>query len=214
MTKFLSFIFFLVTTINFAQIIEEEILYYPQPIQSEPCYYTSYTISANGEIENLQTEAIMVEEWTTPSSGRVIDFTLLKTKDDLILLVEIHEDAEDILQPICFGSSTSIELKLKNGLTVKLPQIGPKRCGYVNIADDSAPYYNITNFSYFKISIENAKKLQASEVNLANISSTKYDLDFVFKSELYDEVNDILIYPEFYFISELDCMLNPILPED
>ncbi|WP_188457507.1 hypothetical protein [Psychroflexus planctonicus] len=196
-----------------SQILSEEV-YYPQPLETEPCYYTSYSLNTNGEIETLQTEAVMVEEWTTPLRGRIIDFTLLKADDNLILLVEIHEDAQEVLQPICFGSKTKITFELSNGKKVTLPQFGPKRCGYVNIADDESPYYNITNLGYFLISENAANKLLTSETYLGSINSNNYNLDFVFKSEIYDEVNEMMIYPELYFLSELQCMLNPILPKD
>lgn len=211
---FLSVIFILVSVLQLnSQIISEDV-YYPQPLEVEPCYYSSYSLNARGEIENLQTEAVMVEEWTTPVKGRIVDFTLIKADQDLILLVEIHEDAEAKLQPICFGSKTKIQFELKNGKKVSLPQVGPKRCGYVNIANDEAPYYNITNLGYFLISEQAAKQLLVSEAYLANLSANNYELTFVFKSEIYDEVNDLVLYPELYFISELECMLNPILPKD
>lgn len=214
MKKLLSIFFLLGSFAELhSQIVAEE-EYYPQPLEVEPCYYSSYSLNANGEIENLQTESVMVEEWTTPVRGRVIDFTLIKAKEDLILLVEIHEDAENKLQPICFGSKSKIELNLKNGNTVRLLQYGPKQCGYVNIADDETPYYNITNLSYFLIPETAAQQLLSSESYLGSISTTNYKLDFVFKSEIYDEVNDMMIFPELYFISELECMLNPILPKD
>jgi len=214
MKKQLSLLFLLGCIFHLqSQIVSEEV-YYPQPLKVEPCYYTSYRLNANGEVENLQTEAVMVEELTTPIRGRIIDFTLIKANQDLILLVEIHEDAEAKLQPICFGSKTKIEFKLENGDKISLPQIGPKRCGYVNIADDEAPYYNITNLAYFSISDDAAKQLMSSKTYLGSLLSNQYELDFVFKSEIYDEVNDLMIYPELYFISELECMLNPIIPKD
>lgn len=215
MKKLFSILVFLGSFAEFhSQIIAEEEEYYPQPLEVEPCYYSSYSLNANGKIENLQTEPVMVEEWTTPVRGRIIDFTLIKAKEDLILLIEIHEDAENKLQPICFGSKTKIELKLKNGNKVVLPQIGPKRCGYVNIADDEKPYYNITNLGYFLISKDAANQLLASEVNIGKIKAVNYELDFIFNTEIYDEVNDMFIFPELYFISELECMLNPVLTED
>ena len=208
-----SFSFLCCIYVGNAQVTEQEDTY-PQPLEVEPCYFSSYSINSNGEVENLQTESVMIEEWTTPIRGRIIDFTLIKASKDLILLVEIHEDAGAKLQPICFGSKTKIEFKLENGKTVSLPQIGPKRCGYLNIADDEAPYYNITNLAYFSISDDAAKQLMSSKTYLGSLLSNQYELDFVFKSEIYDEVNDLMIYPELYFISELECMLNPIIPKD
>lgn len=212
-TLFILFLFIQIIA-TYAQILETEIYHYPQPPEIEPCYYSSYTLNARGKIENLQTESVMVEEWTTPKRGRLIDFTLLKSDNSLILLVEIHEDAEEKLQPICFGSKTKIQFELRDGSQVTLPQIGPKRCGFVNIANDETPYYNITNLGYFLISENAAKKLLNSETYLGKITTKNYELTFVFKSEIYDEVNDIMVYPELYFISELDCMLNPVLPKD
>lgn len=196
-----------------AQIVEEEV-YYPQPLEDEPCYYSSYSLNTKGEIENLQTEPVMMEAWTTPIRGRIIDFTMLKVELDLLLMVEIHKDAEEVLQPQCFGRATTIEFDLRNGMQVTLPYFGTKQCGYINTADDEAPYYNITNIAYFLISEENAEKLLSSELNLASLKSTNYELNFVVESELYDEVNDMLFYPELYFISELECMLYPKLPKE
>lgn len=194
-----------------SQVVEEEKSYYPQPVEAQPCMYSSYTLNGNGNIENLQTEAVMVEQWITPIKGRVIDFTLLKVEQDVILLVEIHKDAEGKLQPQCFGSKTIIEFSLKNGETVKLSQYGPKQCGYINTADEDVPYYNITNFAYFLISDNAAKKLLSSEVNFCQINAANYELKFVMASEIYDEINEMTIYPELYFLSELDCLLNPKL---
>lgn len=196
-----------------AQILEEEV-FYPQPVAPAPCVYSSYSLNSSGEIENLQTEAVMVEEWTTPLKGRIIDFTLLKVEKDLLLLVEIHSDAEAVLQPHCFGSKSSIQFDLRNGKQVTLPQFGAKQCGFINTADEEAPYYNITNMVYFSINEVAARQLLSSEVYLATIKSLNYELSFVLASELYDEVNDMYIYPELYFISELDCMLNPVLSKE
>jgi hypothetical protein len=213
--KYINYIVLLFTFgIGYAQQPDENITYYPQPLPPEPCYYSSYSLDKKGNVENLQTEPVMVEEWVTPNSGRIVDFTLVRSQDDLILIVEIHQDAKESLQPVCFGRKTQITFTLKNGQKVTLPQIGLKRCGFVNVADEENNYYNITNLSYFKISNENAERLKASELNLASIESSKYKLDFVIRSEIYDEVNDMYLYPEFYFISELDCMLNPTLPRN
>jgi len=174
--------------------------------EHDECLYLAFNQNKKGEIEFIQTEPVMVEEWTTPLRGRVIDFSLLYSNEQIILYIEITEDAEENLSPICIGNNSRITFRLKNGKYVNLPQIGEKLCGFVN--EKEASYTNITNRGFFLLNSKNIKDLQESEVYIASLQSKKYQLDFIFRSELYDEVNDYYVYPELYFMSELDCVLD------
>ncbi|NGZ89520.1 hypothetical protein [Psychroflexus maritimus] len=174
--------------------------------QENECIYLAYNQNKNEEIEFIQTEPVMVEEWTTPLRGRVIDFSLIYNKGNVILYLEITEDAEENLNPICIGNDSRITFRLKNGNYVSLPQFGEKVCGFVN--QKEADYSNITNRGFFLIDQNNLQQLQSSEVYIASLQSKKYQLDFIFRSELYDEINDYYVYPELYFMSELDCVLD------
>ncbi|GEM_PF-2044038 len=171
------------------------------------CVYLAFNQNRKGETEFLQTEPVMVEEWTTPLRGRVIDFSLVYNKGQILLYIEITEDAEENLNPICIGNNARITFRLKNGNYVSLPQTGEKLCGFVNEKKDK--YSNITNRGFFLIDAKSVKRLQESEVYIASLQSKKYQLDFIFRSELYDEVNDYDVYPELYFMSELKCILQP-----
>lgn len=173
------------------------------------CFYTTQQISRKGVINYLKTESLMVDEFTTPIRGRLVDFSLIRIRDEFLLEVSIQEDAEEPIYPVCIGNDASLKLHLNNGQQVVLPQFGEKRCGSRNV--ESNTYYNVTNQGFFLISPENLNKLRKSEVNLAEFSAKSYTFNFVFRSELYDEVNDIMIYPEYYFMSELECVINPIL---
>lgn len=170
------------------------------------CLYLAFNQNKKEEIEFIQTEPVMIEEWTTPLRGRVIDFSLMYNKGNIILYIEITEDAEENLNPICIGNDSRITFRLKNGNYVSLPQVGEKLCGFVN--QKEASYSNITNRGFFLIDQNSITKLQTSEVYIASLQSKKYQLDFIFRSELYDEVNDYYVYPELYFMSELDCVLD------
>lgn len=170
------------------------------------CLYLAFNQNKKEEIEFIQTEPVMIEEWTTPLRGRVIDFSLMYNKGNIILYIEITEDAEENLNPICIGNDSRITFRLKNGSYVSLPQVGEKLCGFVN--QKEASYSNITNRGFFLIDQNSITKLQTSEVYIASLQSKKYQLDFIFRSELYDEVNDYYVYPELYFMSELDCVLD------
>lgn len=170
------------------------------------CLYLAFNQNKKEEIEFIQTEPVMIEEWTTPLRGRVIDFSLMYNKGNIILYIEITEDAEENLNPICIGNDSRITFRLKNGNYVSLPQVGEKLCGFVN--QKEASYSNITNRGFFLIDQNSISKLQTSEVYIASLQSKKYQLDFIFRSELYDEVNDYYVYPELYFMSELDCVLD------
>lgn len=170
------------------------------------CLYLAFNQNKKEEIEFIQTEPVMIEEWTTPLRGRVIDFSLMYNKGNIILYIEITEDAEENLNPICIGNDSRITFRLKNGNYVSLPQVGEKLCGFVN--QKEASYSNITNRGFFLIDQNSISKLQTSEVYIASLQSKKYQLDFIFRSELYDEINDYYVYPELYFMSELDCVLD------
>lgn len=174
--------------------------------EQKECLYLAFNQNKKGEIEFLQTEPVMVEEWTTPLRGRVIDFSLLYSNEQIILYIEITEDAEENLSPICIGNNSRITFRLKNGNYVSLPQVGEKLCGFVN--EKESKYSNITNRGFFLLDAKSIKELQASEVYIASLQSKKYQLDFIFRSELFDEVNDYYVYPELYFISELTCILD------
>jgi hypothetical protein len=150
----------------------------------------------------------MVDELTTPIRGRLIDFSLIRVKEQILLEVSIQEDSEESILPVCIGAGASIKFHLRNGKKISLPQFGEKKCGSRNVESDN--YYNISNQGFFLIDEKNAQELKKSEAYLAEFSSKSYEFTFVFRSELYDEVNDLFIYPELYFMSELDCVLSPV----
>lgn len=176
-------------------------------LQESLCYFSARQISRKGVINYLKTEPIMVDELTTPIRGRLIDFSLIRTKDKILLEVSIQEDSEESILPVCIGAGSSIRFHLKNGKKINLPQFGEKNCGSRNVESDN--YFNISNQGFFLIDEKNAEELRKSEVYLAEFKSKSYEFNFVFRSELYDEVNEIYIYPELYFLSELDCVLYP-----
>lgn len=207
--RYFQLLFFFITCFAIAQTeneIEEEYFIDEQVKEKDDCVYLAFNQDSKGVVEFLQTEPVMVEEWTTPLRGRVIDFSLLYNKGQIILYIEITEDAEENLSPICIGNNSRITFRLKNGKYVSLPQVGEKLCGFVN--EKEATYSNITNRGFFLLDDKSLKDLQSSEVYIASIQSKKYQLDFIFRSELYDEVNDYYVYPELYFISELTCILE------
>ncbi|MGM0635847.1 MAG: hypothetical protein ACQESK_07245 [Bacteroidota bacterium] len=175
--------------------------------EENPCYFLGVSHDKKGNITLAQTEPIMVDEVTSALKGRVLEFSLIHSRNTIILSVEIYEDAQKELSPICIGSGSSINFQLKNGTKVTLPQIGEKKCGHRNEVEDE-DFYNITNIGFFEIDKENQHKLLNSEVYLGTLKSKTYEFDFVFKSILYDEINDIYIYPEYYFMSELECIIN------
>lgn len=177
-------------------------------LQESLCYFSARQISRKGEVNYLKTEPIMVDELTTPIRGRLIDFSLIRVKEEILLEVSIQEDSEESILPVCIGADATIKFHLKNGKKINLPQFGEKNCGSRNVESDN--YYNISNQGFFLIDEKNATELRKSEVYLAEFKSKSYEFNFVFRSELYDEVNDLFIYPELYFMSELDCVLHPI----
>ncbi len=177
-------------------------------LQESLCYFSARQISRKGEVNYLKTEPIMVDELTTPIRGRLIDFSLIRVKEQILLEVSIQEDSEESILPVCIGTGASIKFHLRNGKKISLPQFGEKKCGSRNVESDN--YYNISNQGFFLIDEKNAQELKKAEVYLSEFSSKSYEFTFVFRSELYDEVNDLFIYPELYFMSELDCVLNPI----
>jgi hypothetical protein len=177
-------------------------------LQESLCYFSARQISRKGEVNYLKTEPIMVDELTTPIRGRLIDFSLIRVKEQILLEVSIQEDSEESILPVCIGTGASIKFHLRNGKKISLPQFGEKKCGSRNVESDN--YYNISNQGFFLIDEKNAQELKKAEVYLSEFSSKSYEFTFVFRSELYDEVNDLFIYPELYFMSELDCVLNPV----
>lgn len=176
-------------------------------LQESLCYFSARQISRKGEVNYLKTEPIMVDELTTPIRGRLIDFSLIRTKQHILLEVSIQEDSEESILPVCIGTEASVKFHLRNGKKITLPQFGEKKCGSRNVESDN--YYNISNQGFFLVDQKNALELKKSEVYLAEFSSKSYEFNFVFRSELYDEVNELFIYPELYFMSELECVLSP-----
>lgn len=177
---------------------------------TKDCTYTQVELGKEKHIALVRTETEMVDSFTTLSKGRVIDFSMVNSRGVIVLNIEIYEDAKKPLSPICIGSGASFSLKLQNGESVVLPQVGTRLCG-LELESAQEGFYNIKNRGSFLITEDKFEALQNKELISGSLTSQDFEMYFVFKSDLYDDVNDEVISPSTYFKRNLDCVVNPTI---
>ncbi|GGE18166.1 hypothetical protein [Psychroflexus salis] len=184
---------------------------YSQDTQNEvDCTYDQVELGEDKHIAILRTDTKLIDSFTTFEIGRVIDFSLINYRGNIILNVEIYKDAREALSPICIGPGASFNLKLQNGENIMLSQVGAELCGN-QLESAQEGFYNVKNRGSFLIKEDAFDKLKEVELISGNLKAGDNELYFIFKTEIYDDVNDRVNYPSFYFIDYLECVTHPQL---
>lgn len=174
----------------------------------QDCIYAQVELGEEKHIALLRTETEMIDSFTSLEKGRVVDFSLVNSRGIVVLNVELYKDGKEQLTPSCIGEGASFTLVLQNGKSIVLPQVGTRLCGY-EIESAQEGFYNIKNRGSFLITEDKFESLKNVKLISGTIKADDYESYIVFKTDLYDDVNEKLIYPDTYFIRNLDCVVNP-----
>lgn len=174
------------------------------------CTYAQVELSNKKHISLIRTYAQMVDNFTTESKGRVIDFSLVNSKGIVVLNIEVYKDGKEVLTPACIGKDARLSFRLTNGEEVVLPQIGARLCGF-QLESQQPGFYNIKNRGSFLITEDKYKTLKENPLVSMNLSSENFTFYSVITDELYDDVNDTIVNPTNYFIDYLNCVVNPTI---
>lgn len=177
---------------------------------NQDCKYSQVELGKQKHIALIRTETEMIDSFASLEKGRVVDFSLVNSRGIVVLNVELYKDGKMQLNPSCIGEGATFTLVLQNGKTVVLPQIGTRLCGF-ELESAQEGFYNIKNRGSFLITDDKFDDLKTSKVISGTIKADEYESYIVFKSDLYDDVNNKVIYPETYFIRNLDCVVNPTI---
>lgn len=178
--------------------------------ENNDCKYSQVELGEEKHIAMLRTETEMVDSYTTLEKGRVVDFSLLNSRGLVVLNVEIYKDAKEQLFPKCIGEEASFTFVLENGSTIVLPQIGTRLCGY-ELEPSQEGFYNVKNRGSFLITEDKFADLQNFKLISATLRAEDYESYFVFKSDLYNDENQAVTYPDTYFMRSLDCVVKPTI---
>jgi hypothetical protein len=181
-----------------------------QEQEKNDCRYAQVELGEKKHIALVRTETEMVDNFTTLEKGRVVDFSMVNSRGIVVLNIEVYKDAKNPLTPICIGSGASFTLKLQNGESVVLPQVGKRLCGF-DLASAQEGFNNIKNRGSFLITEDKFESLKNSELISGSLKSADFDLYLVFNTDLFDDVNKKVNYPSSYFQRNLECVVNPTI---
>ena len=183
---------------------------FAQDQDDRDCTYAQVELGQKKHIALVRTETEMVDNFTTLEKGRVVDFSMVNSRGIVVLNIEIYKDAKKPIYPICIGSDATFTVKLQNGETHVLPQIGTRLCG-LELESAQEGFYNIKNRGSFLITEDKYADLKSSELISGSLKSEDFEMYIIFNSDLFDDVNEKVIHPSSYFQRKLDCVVNPTI---
>lgn len=181
-----------------------------QQNEEKECKYTQVELGQKKHIALVRTETEMVDNFTTLEKGRVVDFSMVNSRGVVVLNVEIYKDAKKPLTPICIGNEASFTLKLQNGESIVLPQVGTRLCGF-ELEPAQEGFYNIKNRGSFLITEDKFDDLLTRELISGTLKADDFEMYIIFDSDLYDDVNEKVNHPSSYFQRGLKCVVNPTI---
>lgn len=165
------------------------------------CEYDTSVTDSIGTYKS--TKEYIVHERYFGSNKATLLFSLINAEGLISLNVQMIKKNNEFIPAKCFDKNSKIYLQLENGKIITLLAIDQETCGEA-ISKESE---NVRALSgYFLFMKESFQEIKKSPVSLMRIKFAGETEDYILKSELISESNQVTYYPQNYFINYLKCV--------
>ncbi len=187
MRHFLFFTFLILATAGFAQ---------------NPCDISANVTDSLGTYQS--TKPYLVHERNFGDDKSYLYLSMAITDGTPTLNFQHIRKSKNFMVAECFNSSSRLYLQLQNGKVITLVYADAGDCGTsVRSEDGYSNRIMSANFYFTKGSFED---LKVSPVNFIRVKYASANTNFIFKSKLKSEFDDLSYEPETYFQRLLTCL--------
>lgn len=149
------------------------------------------------------TKSYLLHQRIFGGTEKSIFASLINSNDTPLLSLQLIHKSSDFTPAFCFNAASKIHLQLTNGSIVTLVYAGDESCS-TSLSNEGKNIRILTgNFLFLKQGFE---ELEKSPISLMRIVFATETVDYIIKSELKSELDNISYYPETYFMENLKCV--------
>lgn len=165
------------------------------------CEYSTNVTDSIGTYKS--TKEYIVHERYFGNNKTTVFFSLINAEGLPSLSVQIIRKDNAFIPAKCFDKNSKIYLQLANGKVITLVGIDQETCGN-SIRNESENARVLSG--YFLFIKDTFEELKKSPVSLMRIKFSGETEDYVLKSEITSELNELTYFPENYFINYIKCI--------
>lgn len=187
MKQLITFTFFLLTFVGFAQ---------------KPCEYSANVTDSIGTYK--VTNEYLISEKYFGGNFNYVFFSLAQTDGLPTLNLQLIQKSKDFIKANCFDKNSKVFLQLENGKIVTLIHINQENCG--TLIRDEKGFDNRINTGIFMFMKDNFEELKKSPISIMRIKYLTDTVDYIVKGELTSELTGKVTHPNTYFIENIRCV--------